>query len=101
MRTATDDPRWLRLTLIGTSLIFVTLFLVLPLSVVFVEALRKGLRAYFASFRDPAAWQAIRLTLWVSALERSERPSRDIPRSVRIPVPCFGRSGPPRRIAGS
>jgi sulfate/thiosulfate transport system permease protein len=67
-RVAAQDPLWLRWLLIGTSLAFVGVLLVLPLAVVFVEALGDGVAAYFASFRDPAAWQAIRLTLLVSAI---------------------------------
>jgi sulfate/thiosulfate transport system permease protein len=67
-RAAAQDPLWLRLMLIGTSLAFVGVLLVLPLAVVFAEALRGGVGAYLASFRDPAAWQAIRLTLLVSLI---------------------------------
>ena len=46
---------------------FVGLFLVLPLVVVFTEAFRNGVGAYVRSFRDPAAWQAIKLTLITTA----------------------------------
>lgn len=60
---AMRDPWWLRAILVTTSLAFVTLFLILPLAVVFAEAFREGWSAYAKSFRDPAAWQAIRLTL--------------------------------------
>ncbi|MFO0870889.1 MAG: sulfate ABC transporter permease subunit CysW [Pirellulales bacterium] len=62
-RVATQDPWWLRALAIGISLLFVGLMLVLPLVVVFLEAFRGGLGAYLRSFRDPAAWQAIKLTL--------------------------------------
>ena len=37
------------------SLSFLGIFLLLPLVAVFYEALRAGVGAYFASFRDPAA----------------------------------------------
>ena len=67
-RTATRDPLWLRAVLITLALGFVGLLLVLPLAVVFAEALQDGLGAYFASFRDPAAWQAIKLTLIAAAV---------------------------------
>jgi sulfate/thiosulfate transport system permease protein len=60
---ATRDPLWLQILLIGVSVGFVGLLLVLPLVVVFAEALQDGSGASFASFRDPAAWQAIKLTL--------------------------------------
>ncbi len=65
---ATDEPRWVRWALIGTSLGFLTLVLFVPLVAVFAEAMRKGLGAYFASFTDPHALSAIRLTLITAAI---------------------------------
>ncbi|HZL88462.1 MAG TPA: sulfate ABC transporter permease subunit CysW [Pirellulaceae bacterium] len=62
-RRATNDPLWLRIVLIGISFAFVGVLLVLPLVVVFTEALRHGLGTYLTSLRQPAAWQAIKLTL--------------------------------------
>ena len=62
------DPLWLRVLLIGIAFGFVGLILVFPLAVVFVESLRDGLGAYLQSFRDPAAWQAIKLTLIATAI---------------------------------
>src|SRR5262245_43712317 len=67
-RAATKDPLWLRVLLIGTAVGFVGLMLVLPLAVVFAEAFRDGISGYLASFRDAAAWQAIKLTLIASAI---------------------------------
>jgi sulfate transport system permease protein len=61
--TATGDPLWVQVTMITIATGFVGLFLVLPLAVVFTEALRNGFAAYLRSFRDPAAWQAIKLTM--------------------------------------
>src|SRR5450432_135904 len=57
--------KWL---LIIVSLIFLGLFLFVPLAAVFTEALRKGFGPYFHSLRDPAALSAIRLTLLTSAI---------------------------------
>lgn len=57
--------RWL---LIGTAILFLALFLVMPLFTVFAQALAKGLDAYLAAFREPDAWTAIRLTLTVAAI---------------------------------
>jgi sulfate transport system permease protein len=57
-----------RLLLIGVALLFLGLFLLMPLLVVFVQALAKGLGAYFAAISDPAAWSAVRLTLYVAAI---------------------------------
>lgn len=61
-KRAAQDPRWLKVALIVTAVGFVSLFLIMPLGVVFVEAFRRGWDAYLRSFRDPAAWQAIKLT---------------------------------------
>lgn len=62
------EPRWIRFTLIGIALVFMFLFLVLPLAAVFAEAFRKGLSAYFESLLEPDAWSAIRLTLITAAV---------------------------------
>jgi sulfate transport system permease protein len=62
------EPRWVRGALLAFSLVFLALFLFLPLVAVFTEALRKGAGAYLASFRDPAAQAAIRLTLMTAAI---------------------------------
>jgi len=66
--TAARDPLWLKVLLTAISVAFVGLFLVLPLVVVFVEALRRGLMPYFQSFGEPGALEAIRLTLLVAAI---------------------------------
>jgi sulfate/thiosulfate transport system permease protein len=52
-----------RAILIGIAAGFFAFFLVLPLIVVFVEALRQGLLAYWSALREPEAVVAIRLTL--------------------------------------
>ena len=62
-RRAASDPLWLRIVLIGLSVGFVAVLLVLPLVVVFTEALRGGLAKYLENLSHPAAWQAIKLTL--------------------------------------
>jgi len=67
-RGATEDAAWVRRTLIGLALLFLGLFLVLPLLTVFLEAFSKGLEAYWAAIREPAALAAIRLTLLVAAI---------------------------------
>lgn len=65
---ATRDPLWLRLLLITISAAFIGVLLVLPLVVVFAEAFRGGIGAYLRSFQDPAAWQAIKLTLLAAGI---------------------------------
>jgi sulfate/thiosulfate transport system permease protein len=62
------EPRWVKSAVLAFSLVFLALFLFLPLVAVFTEALRKGAGAYLASFRDPAAQAAIRLTLMTAAI---------------------------------
>jgi sulfate/thiosulfate transport system permease protein len=61
-------PGLTRLLLIAVALLFLGLFLVMPLLVVFVQALAKGIGAYFVAISDPLAWTAIRLTLYVAAI---------------------------------
>jgi sulfate transport system permease protein len=70
-RPAVHEPRLVRWALIGVSFTFLALFLFVPLAAVFYEALRRGLGAYWESFRDPAALHAIKLTLLVAAVSVS------------------------------
>jgi len=67
-RRALRDPSWLKWTLLGTSLAFLVLFLVIPLVAVFYEALKMGVGLYFAAFREPDALSAIKLTLLVAGI---------------------------------
>lgn len=67
-RAGTTESPWVRYTLITVALLFVLLFLVLPLAAVFTEALRKGFGAYFAALKEPDAWSAIELTLIAAAI---------------------------------
>ena len=64
---ATESPA-VRRTLVGVALVFVLLFLLLPLAAVFTEALRKGLGAYLDALSQPDAWSAIELTLIAAAI---------------------------------
>ena len=67
-RAATDEPVWVRRTLIGLALTFLTLFLFIPLISVFYEALKKGTDVYLAAITEPDALAAIKLTLTVAAI---------------------------------
>ena len=58
----------MRNSLIAIAVVFLTLFLLLPLITVFVEALRAGLGAYLAAITEPDALAAIKLTLLVAAI---------------------------------
>jgi sulfate/thiosulfate transport system permease protein len=66
--TATTESVAVRWTLIGVAALFLGLFLFMPLAVVFTSALEKGIGPYFASFRDPDALAAIRLTLLAAGI---------------------------------
>jgi sulfate/thiosulfate transport system permease protein len=57
-----------RRLLITAALIFLGLFLVMPLVVVFVQALAKGLVVYAAAIAVPMAWAALKLTLLVAVI---------------------------------
>ena len=65
---ATQEPAWVRRSLIGVALVFLTLFLFIPLISVFYEAFKKGSDVYFAAITDPDAVSAIKLTLTVAAI---------------------------------
>jgi sulfate transport system permease protein len=65
---ATTEPAWVRWALIGLALIFLTLFLFIPLVTVFYEALKKGWEVYAAAVTDEDAVSAIRLTLLAAAI---------------------------------
>jgi sulfate transport system permease protein len=60
--TNTLEPGWVRYALIAIALIFLTLFLFVPLVAVFTEALKKGWDTYKESVLDPDALSAIKLT---------------------------------------
>ena len=62
-RRGTTEAPWIRWTLTGLALVFIALFLVLPLAAVFTEALRKGWLAYWEAQR----WQ-------LDAKRQSRRP---------------------------
>lgn len=66
--SATRDPRWVKATILTVALGFFTLFLLLPLIAVFVEALRRGWSVYLAALVEPDAQAAIRLTLLIAAI---------------------------------
>lgn len=65
---AVSEPAWARWLLIGGALLFLLSFLLLPLALVFSEALRGGWRVFWKAISDPDALAAIRLTLLVSAI---------------------------------
>ncbi len=64
----TSESLLVQVLLIGLSLLFMGLMLVLPLYAVFHEAFAKGTAAFFAALADKDAQAAIRLTLLVAAI---------------------------------
>lgn len=67
-QSAITETPWIRRVLIGIALLFLGTFLLLPLIAIFHEAFKMGVSAYFATFDDPYARDAILLTLTVAAL---------------------------------
>jgi len=65
---ATTESPAARAVLIAIALVFLGLFLVLPLVSVFVEAFRRGGAEFLAAFGDADTLSAIRLTLLVAAI---------------------------------
>ncbi len=65
---ATSESPLVRYILIGITLLFLSLFLFIPLASVFTEALRKGIQTYFIAIVEPDALSAIKLTLIATAI---------------------------------
>ena len=68
MRRALTEPPVVRGALLAVAVVFLGVFLVLPLAAVFAQALEKGFAAYLSALREPDAWAAIRLTLLTAAV---------------------------------
>ncbi|WP_395680910.1 sulfate ABC transporter permease subunit CysW [Inquilinus sp.] len=63
-----EEPFGIRVALIAIAVIFLGVFLVLPLAVVLTEAMRKGIDAYLEGIGSEDSLAAIRLTLTVAAI---------------------------------
>jgi sulfate/thiosulfate transport system permease protein len=70
-RDLRTEPRAIRVVIIAVAVVFLTVFVVLPLTVVFAQALSKGVGAYFSALAEPEARTAIKLTLLVAAISVS------------------------------
>ena len=62
------EPPLLRWALTGAALLFLGVFLFVPLASVFAQALEKGAGVYLSALREPDALSAIRLTLLTAAI---------------------------------
>ena len=67
-RRELSEPAPVRWLLTGVALLFIGVFLVVPLLAVFAYALEKGWAGYQSAFADHATWSAIRLTLLTAAI---------------------------------
>ena len=65
---AREESALVRYLLISIALLFVGVMLIVPLSSVFYEALKKGVDAYVKAITDPDALSSIKLTLLVAAV---------------------------------
>ena len=68
LRLSTTEPLMIKLILITLSLLFLGVFLVLPLVSIFITAFQKGWETYIASITHPDALAAIKLTLLVALI---------------------------------
>jgi sulfate transport system permease protein len=68
IRGATVEPRWVQVLLTGGAILFLGVFLFVPLAAVFGEALRNGVGVYAAAIAQPEARSAIKLTLLTAAV---------------------------------
>lgn len=67
-RKVITEPIWLQWLLIGGALGFVIMFLIVPLFLVFQQALEKGFWVYWEAIREPDTFKAIQLTLITAAI---------------------------------
>ena len=64
----TEDPLWLKLLLGAVAISFIGVLLLLPLALVFTEALAKGLVTFWNAMIEPDSLAAVRLSLIAAAI---------------------------------
>ncbi|HKX65413.1 MAG TPA: sulfate ABC transporter permease subunit CysW [Rhizomicrobium sp.] len=67
-RKPTEDPIWLKALLGALAIGFIAILLLLPLVLVFKEALSHGLSAFWAAMVEPDSLAAVRLSLTAAAI---------------------------------
>src|SRR5690606_37759426 len=67
-RAPTSESRTAKAVLVATALLFLALFVALPLIAVFSEALERGFGTFVDAITQPDAQSAIRLTLLIAAI---------------------------------
>lgn len=60
--------QWPRYVLTGLAIIIISVFLLLPLAAVLIEAFSEGWDLYLQAIKDRYTWEAIKLTLLVAAV---------------------------------
>jgi sulfate/thiosulfate transport system permease protein len=68
LRSVRHDPLSVRVALIAVALLFLGLFIGLPLITVFIQAFAKGWNAYRSAITDSTSLAAVRLTLLTAAI---------------------------------
>jgi sulfate transport system permease protein len=68
LRSVRHDPLSVRVALIAVALLFLGLFIGLPLITVFIQAFAKGWSAYRSAITDSTSLAAVRLTLLTAAI---------------------------------
>jgi sulfate/thiosulfate transport system permease protein len=63
-----DDPAWVRLSIIAITVIFLGMFIVVPLMNVFAQAFAKGVAVYYSALSATDTLSAIKLTLIVAVV---------------------------------
>jgi len=64
----TEDPLWLKLLLGGVAISFIAVLLLLPLVLVFTEALAHGLGGFWTAILEPDGLASVRLSLIAAAI---------------------------------
>ena len=65
---ALQDADWVRWSLIAIAVSFITLFICVPLGLVFIQAFSKGVEAYWSALSQADTVAAIKLTLLVALI---------------------------------
>src|SRR5687768_13237718 len=68
VRRASNDPLWMKAGILSLTIGFLVIFFVLPLVLIFREAVRKGVGEFSQVFADRATRHSIWLTLEVAAI---------------------------------
>ncbi|MDR3163229.1 MAG: sulfate ABC transporter permease subunit CysW [Helicobacteraceae bacterium] len=62
------EPGWLKYALIGVSLLFLAIFIALPLFTIFQQAFSRGWETYRDSILDTETFEAIKLSVLIAAI---------------------------------